>query len=94
MLFSLFDRFRGDRYKRALEESVVHYILLATFAFDDPVSNTNLTLSEIGNDPGIVGTLPRLYQEWSACAKSIHGIAPSVHNTDKDHLNIQPMKMV
>jgi hypothetical protein len=93
VLFSLFDRFRGDRYKRALEESVVHYILLAIFAFNDPVSNTNLTLSEIGNDPGIVGTLPRLYQEWSACAKRIHGLAPSVHNTDKNHFNIQLMKM-
>ena len=93
IVFSFLNRFPGDRYKRSLEEGVVYDILFVIFAFNDPISGANLTSPEIGNYPGIMGALVRFYQQWSTCAKSIHGLAPSVHNTDKNHLNSQTTKM-
>jgi hypothetical protein len=87
VLLSLLGSLPGDRYKRTLEEGVVYDVLFVIFAFNDPVPGPNATLSEIGNDRGIVGALTRFHQQRPTCAKSIHGLAPSVLNTDKNHLN-------
>ena len=87
VLLSLLRRLPGDRYKRTLEEGVVYNVLLVIFAFNDPVPGANVTLSEIGNDRRIVSALARFHHQRSTCAKSIHGLAPSVLNTDKNHHN-------
>jgi hypothetical protein len=36
--------------------------------------------------------LTRFHQQGSTCAKSIHGLAPPVRSTGKNHFNSQPIK--
>ncbi len=62
-------------------------------SFDDPVTRANLTRSQIGNYRGRLSALTRLYEQWSSCTKSIHGIAPLVPNADTIYFNCQPIKM-
>jgi hypothetical protein len=93
VLFSFFGRLPEHRGKRTLKEGVVDDVLLVIFAVDDPVTGVNLTLSQIGSDRGRVTALTRRYQQRSSCTKSIHGLAPSVLNTDTMYLNSQPVKM-
>jgi hypothetical protein len=92
-VFSFLDRLPGNGGKSALEEGIVYDVVLVIFAFDDPVTGANPTLSQIGSDRGRLSALTRRYQQWSSCTKSIHGLAPPVLNTDTIYLNSQPIKM-
>ena len=58
-----------DGGKGALEESVVDYITLVVFAFDDPVAGKELAFTNIGEDGGWFAALFCLYKKWSAGPK-------------------------
>jgi hypothetical protein len=92
-VFSFFDRLPGNGRKSALEKGIVYDVVLVIFAFDDPIAGANLAFSHVGSDRGSLCALTRLYQQWSSCTKSIHGLAPPVVHTDKIYLNSQPIKM-
>jgi hypothetical protein len=86
-------RLPGDRHKSALEKRVVYNITFMIFAFYDPVTGVNVTLSEIGNDRRGLCALRSVHKEWPACPKSIHRVfllpAPSA---DKIHFSTRFIK--
>ncbi len=92
LLLLLLDRLPRSRHKRTLEEGIVYDILFVIFPFDDPVPGVNSTPPKISNNRVILRALTRFHQQGPTCAKSIHGLAPSVLTTDKNHSISQPIK--
>lgn len=66
----------GDGCKGALEESVVHYVALVVFTFDDPVAGKDFALAGIGEDDGGMRALCRSYQKGSAGTEGFQFSAP------------------
>jgi hypothetical protein len=44
-VLSFLDRLPGNGRKSTLEEGIIYDVVLVIFAFDDPVTRANLTLS-------------------------------------------------